>query len=158
MITPRITIKGDFTRLERIRKEFAKARNAYATVGIHEDAGEYEDGTSVVQVALYNEFGTEHIPSRPFIRSAVLGKEATINAWRIEVIRRIMLGEISVRKALEILGFRLREMIRNNINANMPPPNAPSTAAHKVREGVAPRALVETGLLLRSVEFRVVGI
>lgn len=155
MLTPKITIKADTKRLAELRRRFKNADKAYVAVGVHEGAGEYPDGTSVVAVALWNEFGTENIPSRPFIRDAVYGKVEQINAWRREAIGKVITGEFTVKQALSMIGFRLRETIRNNINSNMPPPNAPSTVAHKRAEGVAPRTLVETGLLLRSVEFKV---
>lgn len=158
MIHPKITVKTNKARLQKLKAEFERAKGAYVAVGVHEGAGEYDDGPSVVQVALWNEFGTHNIPSRPFIRSAIHGKVAEINAWRAEVIKKILSGDMTIKKALEVIGFRLRETIRNNINSNMPPPNAPSVVAYKKSQGIAPRTLVETALLLRSVEFKVVGV
>jgi hypothetical protein len=141
-------------------KKFAQQakflRGAYVTIGIHEDAGAYPDGTSVVQVALWDEFGTETSPERSFFRSTLDRKEGQINQWREEMIKKIVDGEMTVEKALETLGFRIREMIKNTIQSNVPPPNAPSTLDHKKREGVAPRTLMESTLLLRSVEYKVV--
>lgn len=38
-------------------------------VGIQGDeSGEYENGVSVIDVAIFNEYGTDKIPARPFIR------------------------------------------------------------------------------------------
>lgn len=141
---------------DKFRKEMAKIKGSHVTVGIHEGAGEYDDGVSVVQVALWNEFGTEHSPERSFIRSTLDGHIHDVNEWREDLLEKIMEGKITTQKALETIGFRLRELIKNKINSNVPPVNAPSTVAHKKREGVAPRTLVETGLMLRSIEFRVV--
>lgn len=156
MIRPKIKVTVKAERLKKLQAEFKKSRGAYVSIGIHEEAGEYEDGVSVVQVAFWNEFGTEHIPSRPFMRAAIYDKVHLINEWRKEVLEKVVEGEITIKKGLEILGFRIRELIKNNIVSNMPPPNAPSTIAAKKAAGVAPRTLMNTTLLLRSVEYRVV--
>jgi hypothetical protein len=146
---------------KKFRKEMKKIKGSYVSVGLHEDAGEYtsEDGeatgVSVVEVGLWNEFGTEHIPARSWLRSTLYSHEGEINRWRSEVVKQIMDGKITVEHALSTIGFRLRELMRAKILSNMPPPNAPSTVAAKKRDGVAPRTLVHTGLLSRSVEFRV---
>jgi hypothetical protein len=156
-------IKGNVTTKITGDKEYKaffdklkKVKNAFVTIGVHENAGQYSDGTSVFKVALWNEFGTETSPSRPFMRNVVYGKEDLINQWRLEVVKQILDGKMTVEKALETLGFRVKELVKNQINSNIPPPNAPSTVAHKRREGVAPRTLVESTLLLRSIEYRVV--
>lgn len=162
MIKTTITFKAEKSQETRLKKELAKLKGSYVSVGVHEGAGEYSSGVSVIEVALWNEFGTKnsdgstHTPSRPFIRSVVYGDESRINGWREEVFEKVFEGKISVEKALSTLGFKIRELIRAKINSDMPPPNAPATIAHKKAEGVAPRTLVETGLLLRSVEFKVV--
>lgn len=157
MIRPKIKVteknKGEW---DKFRKRMKSVKGSYVSIGIFEGAGEYEDGTSVIQVGFWNEFGTENIPSRPFIRSALDGKVGLINKWREDLVHQIMEGKITPEKALESLGFRIRELIKNNINSNMPPPNAASTAAHKQAQGIAPRTLVETTLLLRSIEYKVV--
>lgn len=148
-----VTEKGT-SHWEAFRKSIDQLKGAYVSVGITEN--EYEDGTSVILVALWNEFGIENIPSRPFIRSVMDGKIELINKWRKEVLGKILDGKMTVEKGLETLGFRIRELIKNQINSNMPPPNADSTAARKRAKGVAPRTLVESTLLLRSVEYKVV--
>jgi hypothetical protein len=160
MLKPKITIKTDTKHLTELKRRFKNADKAYVSVGVHEGAGEYADGTSVMNVALWNEFGTEHIPSRPFIRNAVYGHEGQINAWRKEAIGKIISGEFTVKQGLDMIGFRLQILIQKNITSNMPPPNAPATVAHKRAEGVAPpdQTLMETQLLLRSVTYKTVGV
>lgn len=157
MIRPKIKIseKGK-DEWNRFRKEMGKVKGSHVTIGIHEGAGEYPDGVSVVQVGLWNEFGTETSPARSFIRSTIDEHMGDINRWRVELVKQVLAGKITVDKALETIGFRLRELVKNKINSNVPPPNAPSTIAAKRHAGVAPRTLVETTLLLRSIEYRVV--
>ena len=143
--------------IRELVKRCKGASEAYVTVGVHEDAGEYEgDGApSVVEVALWNEFGTHSIPSRPFLRTAIDENVAKINAWRVEAARKIVFGGWTVEKGLEMIGFRVQQLIQNKIRSDVPPPNAPSTAADKVRRGVAPNTLMDSTLLLRSVTYKV---
>lgn len=142
-------------------KEFLKRirgkENAYVTIGVHEDAGAYPDGTSVVQVALWNEFGTDNMPERSFIRSTVDENRSKIEVWRLEMIENIMTKGWTVNKALEAMGFRIQVLIQNKIKSNVPPPNAESTLAGKRRDGVGSSTLIHSGLMLRSIGYRVYG-
>jgi predicted RNase H-related nuclease YkuK (DUF458 family) len=159
------TVRGD-DEAKRIKDLIKKAGGAYVTIGIHKDAGKYPDGTDVVSVALWNEFGTSTSPERSFFRSAVDGNESLINKWREEAIQNMVEKKWTVKKALELVGFRVQTLIQNKIKSNVPPPNAPSTIAEKRRTGVSPKSgakpgfadrtgtLIDSGLMLRSVTFR----
>lgn len=176
MITPTVRIedrgKADWDRwVER----FKKINDAYVTIGVHEDAGNYSGphAPSVVEVALWNEFGTEHIPSRPFLAMAIDEKINQINNWREEAIDKILNEGWSVEKGLDMLGLKVQVLVQNKIKSNVPPPNAPSTVKEKQRSGVLPKhfkaganskgqlysdrtkTLIDTGLLLRSITYRV---
>lgn len=155
MLKPKITIKVT-DKTDSLKKALKQFKTAYVTVGVAPGAGEYADGTSVADVALWNEFGTSKIPERSFIRSTLHEHQTQINAWRSSLVEQVLESRMTVHKALDILGFKIRELIRAKINSNIPPPNAPSTIAHKKREGVPPRTLMETGLLARSIEYKVV--
>lgn len=135
-----------------------RAKDSYVTIGVHEGAGTYPgEGVEVYQVALWNEFGTEHMPSRSFIRSAIDDNEGKINAWRDEMVENILDKGWTVQKALETIGFRIQVLIQNKIKSNVPPPNAPSTQAAKTREGIGQHTLIDTGLMLRSITYKVVA-
>jgi len=164
MIRPKtkITIKDGDRAWQKFRKEMKRIRGAYVSIGVHENAGQYEDGTSVVLVALWNEFGTRqdgkvHTPMRSFLRSTIDENQQLIDSWRREAIEKIAKGEFDTVKALEMLGFRIRELVRNKIRSNVPPANKPSTIAAKRREGINPpdHTLMETQLMLRSIEYKV---
>lgn len=45
-------------------------------VGVPEDSGQYEDGANQVLVASANEFGTDTIPERSYLRSTMDEKRA----------------------------------------------------------------------------------
>jgi len=157
MITATIKIDdGSKGQREALAKRLKGMRNASVTIGVHEDAGRYEGSdVSVVEVALWNEFGTKRIPERSFLRSALAGNEGLINQWRAGVISGIIEGSLTVEKGLETLGFRIAELVKNKIKSNVPPPLAESTARDKKARGVAPVTLIDSTLLLRSISYRV---
>lgn len=156
MIKSKITtkVKGE-EKAKRLMDILKKHPKAYVSIGIHEGAGEYPDGQSVMEVALWNEFGTETIPERSFIRSAIDQNEGKINSWRDEVITNIVEKGWTVEKALETMGFRIQLLIQNKIKSNVPPPLAESTAAAKSRRGRPTVTLIDSGLMLRSVTYKV---
>lgn len=137
-------------------KRLDQYKSAYVSVGVHEDAGHYESGVSVAEVALFNEFGTRSIPERSFLRSAVDENVARINGWREEAIMNILNKGWTVEKALDMIGTRVKFLIQNKIKSNVPPPNAESTLAQKKKEGVASNTLMWSQLMLRSVTYKVV--
>lgn len=158
MIKPKISTKvTGQEKIDRIRKLLAKYKEAYVTIGVHDDAGEYpgSNAPSVIEVALWNEFGTETIPSRPFIRTAVSGNEAKINSWRGEVMDNILFKGWTIEKALEAMGLRIQILIQNQIKSNMAPENAASTTKAKAAKGRPTVTLIDTGLLLRSITYQV---
>jgi hypothetical protein len=151
---------------QKIVSEIKKTKNSYVTVGVHEGAGKYPSGEDVGEVALYNEFGTGSIPARPFMAMAIDGGMSKIDSWREEAISKIMDGTITAKKGLELIGFRTQVLVQNQIKSNTPPPNAPSTIKAKQASGRLPKklkkdfagrtsTLIDTGLMLRSVQYKV---
>lgn len=142
--------------------------NASVTIGIHEDAGKYTKGSnppSVVEVALWNEFGTSSIPQRSFFRSAIDENISKIEAMRDKMVENILYNGWKPQKALEAIGLFVQTLIQNKIKSNVPPPygtghgNPPETisrlqAAKRARTGHS-QTLRESELLLRSITFKV---
>ena len=157
MIRPTVSITDSGKEQQAaLAKKLKGMKSAFVTIGVHEDAGSYEGGgPDVVEVALWNEFGTTKTPERSFIRSAIDDNESLINGWREEIIGKIIHDGWSVDKGLEAIGLRVQILIQNKIKSNVPPPNAPSTLKQKSRDGVADTTLIHTGLLLRSITYKV---
>jgi hypothetical protein len=147
------TTKNDKT--PDIFKKIKQIKKAYVTIGFHDGAGNYDDGTSVVVVALANEFGTDTNPERSFFRTAIDENLEKINKWREEMIDNIFENNWPVEKALSAIGLRIQILVQNKIKSNVPPPNAPSTDAAKTRKGVGHKTLIDSGLMLRSVTYKV---
>jgi hypothetical protein len=157
MIKPKITVtkKKGAVDIEAVIAKLKGKEDAFVTVGIQEDAGSYEDGPSVAEVALWNEYGTKTTPERSFFRSTFAEKQQKITQWRDEAIRNILLGKWTPEQALDAIGFRMSTAIQNKVKSNVPPPNALSTIESKKRRGVAIRTLIDSGLMLRSIKHKV---
>ena len=151
------TGKEQFKKLKRTAQRMI--HGPFVTIGVHTDAGEYKSGVSVVEVALWTEFGTsgpgDGVPEYAWLRTAITKNKAKIEKMRSHVVKKVQAGEMDVEQALEYMGFNIQMLVQNNIKSNLPPPNAPSTAASKQKRGVPQRTLIDSGLLLRSIGFKV---
>lgn len=95
-------------------------------VGVPESAL-YPDGTSVADVAAWNEFGTKNIPARPAIR-------ATIDAYEDDYVKFLadaLSGGTPPRLAMNQLGEYMATDIKAAIQAWDTPENAEATVKIK---------------------------
>lgn len=114
------------------------------------DKATYPDGTLVAAVAAYNEFGTEHIPPRPFFRNMVKANSAK---WPVNLKTALKRYDCDTALALGLVGQKIQEELQTSILTNIPPPNAEATAKAKGFN----RTLINTGVLINSVGNRVDG-
>lgn len=152
------TVKGQ-GNVEQIRKMMAVMNKSYVIIGITEDSGSYvgegSDHPEVVQVALWMEFGTDKVDARSFVGSTIDEHVSLLNNWREESLEKIARGIWDVEKALESIGARIQILIQNKIKSNVPPPLSDKYAEQKTKEGLAAVTLIRTGVLLRSVTYKV---
>lgn len=143
----RVTVKD--RGLRKIRAELEKAAD-HVVIGVGiGDQAVYEDGTTVVQVAIWNHFGTPTIPARPFISGTIDEQISQIRALQLRLSKGIFEGKITQDQALDFLGVDLQTRIVKKINDFFPPPNAPSTIAAKKSS----KPLVDTKQLVGSIQY-----
>lgn len=146
----------DLTGLQDLKK---LAVNVRLKVGVLEDAANHETGEPVAPYAAANEFGTAHIPARPFLRHT---SDAQTGAWMQNLHAALRAGR-TPEDALKLLGMRMAEDVQATIKGNMPPPNTEETRRRKAKrviggaadETTVPGTLVDTGSLLRSIDYEV---
>lgn len=117
-------------------------------VGFNSDSGGYEDGTTVAQVAAWNEFGTSRIPARPFMMQTMTARSSEIKQMFQEGGKAILngAGEDQVYNQIGIEGkAMMQEQIVNGSFA----PNAPST----IRKKGSAKPLIDTGLMRQRVNY-----
>lgn len=143
---------------EEIKRQLKLLDKSFVTIGIHEEAGKYPSGEgrnppSIGQVGFWNEFGTENIPERSFMRSTVDENKASLDRETLKMKNDILSGRRTVDNALSRVGFRIQELIRGKIEALRTPPNAPATIKGKPETGDNP--LIDSRLMKRSVNYEV---
>lgn len=123
------------------------------TVGVHEKDGgaEHGEGTTIADVATWNEFGAGSIPERSFLRAWFDENQERIKEVIKRLLADVIAGKISEDVALERLGLWMQADIQKRIAQGIPPPNAASTIAAKGSSV----PLVDTGQLRSAITFEV---
>jgi hypothetical protein len=130
-------------------REFMAARSR-VKVGIFADAGSYEDGKSVLEIAAIHEFGIGQ-ERRSFVADWADQKQGEIRAKEKALAVGYARGRLSLNDALEQLGQWGVGSIQERISAGIPPPNAPATVAKKGSS----TPLIDSNTLRSSVTYRV---
>lgn len=133
-------------------------RNTVITVGVHAADGrevhaDSEFGDTVLDIAIANEFGTETIPQRSFIR-AWFDENRTKNKEAIKrMLQSVIGGKRTRTQAFELLGQAFVGQIQRKIAQGISPPNSPATVAWKGSS----KPLINTGQLRTSITYAIDG-
>ena len=125
-MSAKVTIKKTkaFGQLRRIG-------NARTKVGVFDDGKVYDDGTKVIEVAIWNHFGTDNIPARPFVTASLELARPELKALYARLVKGVLEGKITDDFAAQYLGQWAVKEIVDNINRGLFQANAPSTVAAK---------------------------
>ena len=107
-----------------------------------------QDGADLVDIALFNELGTENIPSRPFLRDSVDANADKINAFLKRAVKILLRGG-TAEDVLKKIGVFQKGLIQKQIVDGDFVPNASATIK---RKGSAV-PLVDKGDLRKSINF-----
>ena len=105
----------------------------------------------LVDIAMWNEFGTVNIPSRPFMRDSVDKHEAAINHM-LTAQKDALLHGATAREILNTAGLFQQDLIQTEIEQGDFVANAPTTIMKKGSD----KPLIDTGTLKNSVHYIVV--
>lgn len=132
-------------QFERMLQELADKE---VVIGFqHGDATE-DDGTDICDIAAWNELGTEHIPSRPFLRKSVDENEDKINAF-IDAKAGELMNGIPAEQVLKEIGLFQKSLVQDKITDGNFVNNAEST---KRKKGSS-HPLIDTGRMRQSVNY-----
>ena len=136
----------------RIMRNLDSLDGTEIDAGILKDSGTDSRGTPFVDIALYNEYGTFRIPSRPAVRKA---SDKNQRAWgdiAEAEVGNIIDGGGSKSKLCKRVGKQMVKDIQAIFgDTSELAPNAPSTIRRKGRN----EPLVDTGTLRSKVNYRV---
>lgn len=108
----------------------------------------YPDGTPVAAVAMYNEFGTQNIPPRPFFRNAI---KKNGSKWPKNLASLLKSHNYDSEIAFGLIGTKIQREIQDSIQSNTPPPNKKAVAEAKGFR----KTLIDTGRMLQNVTHNV---
>ena len=114
---------------------------------------QYPDGTPLIDVAVYNNYGTfnkdgsVHIPPRPFMDVGGLNASLETKKMRQVLLKRVREGKIKMVVAADMIGAKAAAIMKRTIRDFDDPPNAPAT----IKKKKSSNPLVDTGLLMQSV-------
>lgn len=152
-VRAKLIVKDRGMKAWRERHEkLARGGKPHVKLGVFQDSGSREDGLTNVQLAAIHEFGTSdgHVPERSFLRSAFNANHKDWRAMLRTLVRDVVLGRSSLKRAFDIVGARAISDVKKLIVAHIPPKLAESTVARKGSS----TPLVDTGSLLNSLTWR----
>lgn len=142
---------GDKFR-RRLQEIAAQAKRTKVRVGIVEQATyENESGQSsqsVAQVAFWNEYGTAHIPPRPFFRNTIAANK---DIWPQKAAQLLQDTDYDILATLKGMGEEIQGDLVESIQQFTDPANAASTVKRKGFD----KPLIDKGTLLGRIGFEV---
>lgn len=147
----KLTVRSMPRVIHDLQKAVDKVKGAgKVTVGVHQshandgrDGGEPNNPT----IGAINQFGTEHIPARPWLDKGVQAGAEKITETAIRMLKR---GD-DPRRVMEALGNVAVGEVQQYITYLDSPPNAPSTVKRKGSSN----PLINTGALRQSITYEV---
>jgi len=111
------------------------------------------DGVAIVDYATYNEFGTEHIPSRPFMSKTAEDKGEETKKYTEFLIGKMIDGYMDDTTLLQNLGAQYQTFIQQTIRAakKWAAPNAAGT----IRRKGSSSPLIDTARMLGTIRYEV---
>lgn len=136
----------------RIVREMALAAKKEVVVGVLNGVTDTE-GHSIAGYATDNEFGTDKIPSRPFMRTSFDSNAQAIATDFNKQGTALVTGAVSAQTALTIIGQKQADRIKNTITSvQFSPALSARTIAQK--KG-STKTLVDTGAMVNSVQISI---
>lgn len=127
-------------------------------VGPEADQEHQDSGLTIGEMAILQEFGSRtdggHTPARPFLRTALIwSNRSEVKHVLAQVSRKVIFQKVPRHIAMRDVGLWAVRKIRQTIESNIKPENAPATVAKK-GHGMTLR---ETRTLLEAIGFEVVS-
>lgn len=141
-VKDRLTADG-----KKLEKTMEGLNRLEVRIGIQQGAGSH-DGVDLVDIAMFNELGTVHIPSRPFLRDSVDAHANEINDFLQSVGQYIARGG-SAETALKKIGVFQKGLVQEEIIKGDFVPNSEATIKRKGSD----TPLVDTGKMRRSINY-----
>lgn len=149
------TFKVETRKLPALRKRLAQLDGTEIDIGFFEEDryGPENGNLPVAQVAYYNEFGTVHNPTRPFMEETFSDAitEKYVGKMMKSIFENALTSGRAVSRLLVELGDNVAELMKIQI-LNYPGSNSPATIARKEGRNTPLR---DTEFMMNSVKFEI---
>lgn len=142
-VKDKITPQGK--KFEKMLKEL---QGMEVRIGFQAGKATEADGTDICDIAAWNELGTAHSPSRPFIRKSVDENVGKINSF-LKGMKGDLARGASAEQILKQIGIFQKDLMQEKIRNGSFAPNAPAT----IRKKGSDKPLIDTGRMRQSVDY-----
>ena len=137
---------------KKLLAAFRELEGLEVRIGFQSGENAEENGADLAEVAAFNELGTVHIPSRPFLRNSVDAHMGEIVPFVEDTLNRIVNNGMGAQDTLQRTGSFMKGLVQKEIVSGHYAPNAPATIAKKGSDV----PLVDDGQLRDSVNYQIV--
>ena len=138
---------------EAIKRELERAKDREVAVGILQGSVDSE-GMSIAEYATYNEFGTDDVPSRPFMAMSFDENKADIEADFNRQGKAMVEGKRTADQALTVIGQKHAARVQNTITGR---DITPKLADSTIKAKGSTKTLVDTGAMTNAVQIELRG-
>lgn len=143
--------------LDRIIKELNYLEKHGVIIGIFGEKGEAEnDGVKVIDYAIWLITGTQFMPARDYMAHKIKSKAGRLEIVRLQksLLSKVVKGQLTGEQALNQIGLRGVQMIKESITSNDFAPLKPETIKRKARNKF--NILRQTDMMLDAVGHQIV--
>lgn len=137
----------------KLKKELRKAsKTAHVKVGVLQDAPS-SSALPLASIAAVQEYGSQDgsIPARPFLAMALQKNQKTLNKLQDKSLDAVLSGKSTIAKGLTVLGEAHTAQVKQGFTELQFTPLKAST----IKQKGSTRPLIDTGLLRRSIAYKV---
>jgi len=147
-MTSKITINKE--KFNKLKQALVEASGACLKVGFFDGQKANNSKLTLATIAKINEYGNKKIPSRPFMRQALI-KNNNFKSQLEEAFKNIINLKMGFRPALRKVGvIAMQEMQKQFTDGNFK-----ENSKRTVQKKKSSRPLIDKGQLRRSVSWRV---
>ena len=117
-----------------------------------------KSGATILEYAVYNEFGTDNIPARPLMRRAIKHNKDTIKKYIDERIKEVTMGHLTGKQAYIHIGNFVCGLIIKQIQGatHWAVPLKKSTMTAKLKKGANNfRILLDERALIAAIRYQI---
>lgn len=137
---------------------FEEAEDAVVRVGFLRSEAHQGSDMTVAKIAAIHEFGTDTMPERSFMRSAIDGNKGKIQKTIDTLASKVIDGKMPQKQALGLIGEMIKGLMKQRITAQGPGVKGAwqdISQATKDRKGSS-KILIDTGQMINSISWEIV--